>query len=160
MANYDLTHLPPPVQEALLRLTEALVDGWPAAAAAAVPAVRSPSQTRQPTPTLAPTRCTHGTPATPGCAAWAVVDAAETVLVNVQTPPGQAFPRSALELRVLEVLQTMYPLALNAVQLAQILGIPRGTVRQTLVALGMLKTIDRPSYGHYRHKPLSEEGRR
>ena len=106
------------MQEALVRLTEALVDGWPAASAA-VPAVRSAGQPLQPTATSVPVRCAHGTPATPCCAACAVLDAAEAVLVEVQTPTGQAFPRSALELQVLEVLQAMYPLALNAGQLAQ-----------------------------------------
>ncbi|HSX81979.1 MAG TPA: hypothetical protein VLQ80_25880, partial [Candidatus Saccharimonadia bacterium] len=63
MPDYDISRLPSPVQEALLQLTERLVQAW---AGAPVDALPIPSTAR----------CTHGTPTTPCCPACAVLGAA------------------------------------------------------------------------------------
>jgi hypothetical protein len=69
------------------------------------------------------------------------------------------FPRSRLELEILEALRQMYPLPLTAIQLAAMVRAPHLDVRNRLVALAMLGTITRPRSGYYQHRSLGEAER-
>ena len=177
MQSYDLSHLPQPVHDALLRLTEAFVQALsptsgnsdcrhdcaqssgtphpPPEDAAALTTTASPGPQHQvrevsPMPPLA--RCPHGTPALPCCAVCATVHRAEAVLAEVQVEGLQRFPRRDVELRVLEALQALHPLPATVRKVAAMVGLPQLQVRTILQALGMLGTVEHPRPGYYRHR--------
>jgi len=145
--GFDLTLLPQPVQTAVTGLMEALVQAWP----------------RPVAPPLLPARratpaCPHGTPTLPCCAACSVVDAAEAVLVDVQEDLQRLYPRTPLELGILETLRRFYPSPVTSRQLADRLGLPSAQVRTYAYALFVLGVVDREHQGHYRYKPCAQEG--
>jgi hypothetical protein len=145
--GFDLGLLPPPVQTAVLGLMEALVQSWPRPAA----------------PPLLPARrktpaCPHGTPTLPCCPGCSVIDAAETVLLDVQEDLHQRYPRTPLEIHILEILRRFYPSPVTSRQLADRLGLPSAQVRSYAYSLYILNVVDRESQGHYRYKPLGQEG--
>jgi hypothetical protein len=134
------------VQTAVTGLLEALVQAWPR------PAVPPLLPARRATPA-----CPHGTPTRPCCAACTVIDAAEAVLVDVQDDLHQRYPRTPLEIHILETLRHFYPSPVTSRQLADRLGLPSAQVRTYAYSLYILGVIDRQTYGHYRYKPLGTE---
>jgi hypothetical protein len=66
----------------------------------------------------------------------------------------ERFPRSVLELRLLETLRRMAPLELAPKQLAQLLHVEVGAIRPILYALALVGAIEREARGWYRHRPL------
>lgn len=113
----------------------------------------------RPASAVVPVRCPHGTRDTPCCAACTTLSRAEAVLVDVQTDEPQRFPRSAVELQILEALQQLSPLPVTPRQVAAMLGVPAEQVRLLLQALATLGTIDHPAMGYYRHKPTAPPAR-
>jgi len=79
--------------------------------------------------------------------------------IDVNADSQARFPRSRLELEILEALRQMYPLPLTAIQLAAMVRAPHLDVRNRLVALAMLGTITRPRSGYYLHRNRAEEER-
>lgn len=59
------------------------------------------------------------------------------------------FPRSALELLVLEALEALAPMSASPLQVATMIHRPHLEVRNTLQALAMLGTIGHPHRGYY-----------
>lgn len=64
------------------------------------------------------------------------------------------YPRGDLELRILETLRAYYPMPIAPVQLAVMVGAPRGVVLSFMQALATLGTIARPTRSFYQHIPL------
>ena len=78
---------------------------------------------------------------------------ADAVLVDVQTEePQQPFPRSVVELLVLDALQALSPMPATSIQVAAMVNRPHLEVRAILQALAMLATIEHPRKGYYRHR--------
>jgi hypothetical protein len=140
MPNYDISNLPSPLQEALLQLTERLVQAWASA----------PVEDLQVPP---PAQCAHAIPGMPCCPACAVLGAAEAVLVEVQEQRPQGYSRTPIEVHILDTLRRFYPSPVTARQLADRLGIPSAQMRTYAYALYTLGVIDRESQGHYRYRP-------
>ena len=88
----------------------------------------------------------------PCCAACATLSRAEAVLAEVQTEAPHPFPRSAVELRVLEALQALSPMPATPIQVAALVDLPHLQVRTLLQALAMLEAVDHPGKGYYRHR--------
>lgn len=63
------------------------------------------------------------------------------------------FPRTRLELEVLEILRHMSPMPLSPVQVAAMVRAPLVETRTVFHALFILETIERPNKGYYRHRP-------
>ena len=76
---------------------------------------------------------------------------AEAFLAGVNIP---LYPRSHVEIRILEGLREFYPLPLAPMQLAEVLRLPSAEVLSILQALATLGTVARPSRGYYQHIPL------
>jgi DNA-binding IclR family transcriptional regulator len=97
--------------------------------------------------------CPHATAQRPCCAACATVQAAEAVLVAVQTAlpaaDARAFPRTAVEVRILALLEARYPEGVAPRDVAATLGLEPARVQLMLQALTTLGVID----GSYRHRP-------
>src|SRR5207237_6539501 len=119
MSNYDISHLPPPVQAALLQLTAALVQAWAA-----------PETWRSLPPEL---RCAYGTVVLPPDAASALpapprpplpTGAPRALPAARGAAPPAGRPRDPTR-AVLEVLETLFPRAVTAAELAPLLGPPR-----------------------------------
>ncbi len=114
MESYDLSHLPPPVHDAVLHVLGTLVQAF-------VPPV-------------------------------------EAVQVAGPSAGGpERFPRSALELQVLECLEEMSPLAMSPLQVATIIHQPHLAVRNTMTALAMLGAIGHPRRSYYTRHALPTE---
>jgi hypothetical protein len=189
--QYDLSCVPLPVQQALLQLTEAIVQastspGEESAPPPVVPAVQPaprrhlipgavqacPRTTRQPRsqprgnetavavmakskalPTAA--GCPHGTARAPTCPDCTVIYNAELVVADAHNAAQQRFPRSDVELRILEALRQAFPMPLAPRQVAASVGLPKEKVMVILQCLLTLGTVERPSLGLYRHRPMS-----
>ena len=139
MYNYDISHVPPAVHDAVLHLMETLVQAFPPATkdgtddtplgpqgpqhtGSLLPVPVRPVGETHPAPTMV--QCPHGTREIPCCAACTTLSRAEAVLVDVQTDGGQQrFPRSAVELRVLEALQALSPMPATPIQVAALVGV-------------------------------------
>jgi len=76
----------------------------------------------------------------------------------VQEDLHQRYPRTPLEIHILETLRRFYPSPVTARQLADRLGLPSAQVRTYAYSLYILGVIDRQTYGHYRYKPCAQEG--
>jgi hypothetical protein len=68
------------------------------------------------------------------------------------------YPRGDLELRILETLRAYYPMPIASVQMAVMVGEPRGVVLSLMQALATLGTIARPTRSFYQHIPQGEGG--
>ena len=85
---------------------------------------------------------------------------AEAVRVDgpsAESPP--PFPRSAIELLVLEALEALAPAPMSPQQLAAMIHRPHVEVRTILQALAMLGTIAHPAKGLYRDKRVEDDFR-
>jgi hypothetical protein len=127
MENYDLSHLPQPVHDAVLQLLETLVQAFPLAPAEGV-RVSGPSP--------------ESPPRVP-------CDGVGRGGVGLHAP----FPRSATELLCLDALAALAPMPATPHQVATMIGKAHLEVRTTLQALAMLGTVDHPAKGYYRHGP-------
>ncbi len=79
---------------------------------------------------------------------------------TAETQPAASpeYPRTDLEIRILETLRAYYPMPLTAVQLAVMLSQPRALVLPLMQALATLGTIVRPTRSYYQHIPLPQAG--
>jgi hypothetical protein len=80
---------------------------------------------------------------------------AEEIIQQAAIPE---YPRTDLEIRILETLRLYYPMPITPVQLAVMLGQPRERVLAYMQALATLGTIARPTRSYYQHIPLPEGG--
>ena len=108
---------------------------------------------------MASPKCEHATKTTRCCAGCATLRSAEALLLEVQRArppeaPVQAFPRSPVELRILEALQQTAPRAVTANRIATLLGLPRQEAQTILHALALLRTIRVSEKGYYRSQPI------
>jgi len=70
----------------------------------------------------------------------------------VQEHVDQAYPRTPIEIQILEMLRHFYPSPVTSRQLADRLGIPSAQARTYAYALYTLGVIDREIQGHYRYR--------
>jgi hypothetical protein len=69
------------------------------------------------------------------------------------------FPRSRVELAILEILRHWDPLELTPVQVAMLVHAPLLDVRRRLQALAMLGTVNHRRRGYYQHRRREEAER-
>jgi hypothetical protein len=82
---------------------------------------------------------------------------AEAVLAEVQTDSRQRFPRSAVELRILDMVEQLAPLPVTPRQIATLLGLHPEQVRLVLQELATLGTVAHPDLGYDRYKGTEAE---
>jgi hypothetical protein len=108
--------------------------------------------TEQPSDHEAPMTAALTAPAPIEDAGERTARAAEDLLARL-TP---VYPRGPVELRLLETLRHVFPLALSPKQLSVLLDLPGPEVHRVLQALAVLGTIAHPARGLYRHRPPQE----
>jgi hypothetical protein len=75
-----------------------------------------------------------------------IVTTAEAIVAAAPASRQMPFPRSPVELRVLEVLQALSPMPATSIQVAALVNVPPLEVRTLLQALAMLETIEHPHH--------------
>jgi hypothetical protein len=162
MSDYDITHVPPDVQAALLRLTETLIAAWTPARprttreappdpgmrgeSTRLPAIRPAALAPVATPApYAP--CAHGSPERPCCGTCATMQDAEGMVLHAEHQDAYVFSRGSLELAIFHALRQLFPMPLTPRQIAGLVGRERTEMYAVCSALLALGTIARPIGG-------------